>query len=76
MDPGKIFTRDELKQQFNLVTEESADRLLDMMEAVKETMAFKVIHVMDERLLVFEAEYWQLFLDFMKRMGYNHDSEA
>lgn len=67
MEPGRIFTRDELKEQFNFSGEE-VDRFLDLMEDFNAS-SFKVIHVMDERMLVFEDKYWELALRVMESMG-------
>lgn len=75
MEPGKVFTRDDLKRQFNFTTDEGTDKFLDMMESV-ESETFKVVHVLDERLLVFQDEYWNQFLAFMRSIGYSYDTKS
>lgn len=75
MEPGKVFTHNELKWQFNFLTDSGVERFLDMLEAVN-VKEFRVITLMDERVLVFESQYWDQFVEFMRSMGHYRDSDA
>ncbi len=75
MEPGKVFTRQELKEQFNFVTDEGVDYFLDLLENTVSD-GWRVIDLMGERVLVFAAEAWEAFLLFMEQTGHKRDSEA